>query len=652
MRISYEKPLMLFSLHDRMRSTILLIISIFLLVNHSLFAQVPESGDCLGAFPVCALNYNQQLSFSGQGAYPGEVNGAISCLNSGERNNSWYLITVQTPGNLGFNIIPNCDDADYDFAVFNLTNASCAEIATNAALEVSCNFSGATFPTPVTGANGGPNPQDSPFIPVLANEVYAIVVNNFTGANQCGYILDFGIPGSTAGILDLTEPEVNGLTTNVNCGSNSLTISYSEFVKCNTVRANEFVLLNPSGQNIPITGVIGTACVNGGAYEKEFVITLGQELFEGGDYILKGFGRVEDNCGNFSPDTQFVFFNLPTVLLTFDVTAVDCRLSNGTATANVDNSLGGTPPYLYTWTPSNQITQTATGLPFGWQYITVVDNQGCTVRDSIFIPDVSNFDVQVVVYEDTCSFGLGRIEAYPSGGNPYTVPPHPYGYEYFFDVTNQPNDRPFADSLITGDYVVSVVDSFGCRFETIVNVPDFRFSLVPDFLFSPDDDPITGILPTVQFLNQSENATEFIWDFDSGEFSTEFEPDYIFPGSGPFDVKLIAINPFGCKDSIVKRINIEFNLSFFAPNAFTPNNDNVNDSFRVIVTGILDSTFIMTIYDRWGQEVFRTLDVKDAWTGKKNNSGKDCPSGQYMYRLSFVDQSGKKSVINGRIFLL
>jgi PKD repeat protein len=98
---------------------------------------------------------------------------------------------------------------------------------------------------------------------------------------------------------------------------------------------------------------------------------------------------------------------------------------------------------------------------------------------------------------------------------------------------------------------MSVRDSFGCRYEIEFTVPDFRFNLEADFIFSPDENPITGILPTVSFLNQSENATDFTWYFDSGDVSTEFEPDYIFPGSGTYDVKLIAENPFGCKESII-----------------------------------------------------------------------------------------------------
>jgi hypothetical protein len=162
------------------------IVLLFTAISTVVRAQQPTSGDCLGAFTVCALNYNQDLSFSGEGNYLDEIDPASGiCLTSGERNNAWYLITVQTPGTFGFNITPNCDNADYDWALFDLTNANCQDIATDPTLELACNFSGSTFPTAVTGMNNGMNPQDEAVLNVVAGDVLALVINNFTGDNQC-----------------------------------------------------------------------------------------------------------------------------------------------------------------------------------------------------------------------------------------------------------------------------------------------------------------------------------------------------------------------------------------------------------------------------------------------------------------------------------
>ena len=622
---------------------------LFLSPWNKALAQQPTSADCLGAFIVCALNYNQELSFSGQGNYLNEIDNTASCLSSGERNNAWYIITVQTPGTFGFNITPNCDLSDYDWALFDLTNSNCSDIATDPTLELACNFAGSTFPTSVTGMNNGPNPQDSPMINANAGDVFALLVNNFSGDNQCGYILDFSI--STAGIIDLSAPELTAVTSQVLCGSNAITFTYSEFVKCSTVDYSDFLMIGPTGDTINITAVTSQACVNGGTYDKEFTLTLDQLLFEGGNYQIRAFGQVEDNCGNFNTDTLDLFFNINTVDVTAVLqTAVDCRLNNGAAEAQVN---GGVAPYTFNWQPAGQSAAIAQGLPFGWQEVTVIDGQGCRARDSVFVNDVNNFTVDIVVLPDTCSFGLGSAEAIVNGGRPFVDRPGiQQPYNYFWNVVDQQNDTTFVDSLLTGSYQMSVRDSFGCIYDLEFLIPDYRFNLIPDFTFSPDTNPIPGLLPTVSFINQSINATEFLWNFGSGDISTEYEPDYIFPGSGTYNVNLIAMNSFGCKDSISKPVTIDFFLNFFSPNAFSPNDDLVNDSFNIVLTGIMDSTYLMVIFDRWGEEVFVTRDLREAWAGKLNNTGKECPSGTYVYRTSFIDLSGKKHVIYGKVMLI
>lgn len=631
-------------------SRILLVLTVSLLAFGNAHAQTPLPGDCLGAYTVCAISYNQPLSFQGDGNYLGEINTTTSCLTNGERNNSWYIITVQTPGTFGFNIIPNCDNVDYDWALFDLTNSTCADIFSDPTLQVGCDFSGSFFPTSVTGMNNGPNLQDEPMINVVAGNVYALNINNFSGQNQCGYQLDMSI--SSAGIIDLTPPTLQAVTSQVSCGSTAITFSFSEFVKCNTVNVTGFSLTDPLGVDIPLTGITSIACLNGGLYDKEFTLLLGQQLVQGGSYEIQSFGRVEDNCGNFDPDTQSIFFTFNAVeIQTVNQTQlVDCRANNGIADVTTQF---GTGPIAYAWSPSGQTGQTAQGLGFGWQYVSVIDALGCIDRDSIFIEDINNFQVQVVILPDTCSFGLGSAFVLATGGTPFEDRPGiQQEYNYFWNVTDQQNDTTFVDSLLTGSYELSVTDSFGCQYSTIVNIPDYRFNLIPDFVFSPDTTPIPGIFPTVSFVNQSINATNFLWNFGSGEISTEYEPDYVFPGSGTYDVELIAMNSFGCKDSISKQVTIDFLYTFFAPNAFTPNDDLVNDSFNVVVTGIMDSTYLMVIFDRWGKEIYVTNDKKQAWSGKDSSSGKMYASGCYMFRSSFIDQSGKKHVVYGKVLLI
>ena len=168
-----------------------------------IYAQQPGAKDCVDAIPLLTWETTTYSSVAGEGVVLNEVNYSMSCLSSGERNSSWFKFYTTGDGLVNFNINPSCGDADYDFAVFDITNLGCAGIATNAEVEVSCNFSGSTFPTPATGANGGPFNQDEPPIAAETGRIYVLLVNSFTGQNFCDYTLDFS--GSTAQLGNFNE---------------------------------------------------------------------------------------------------------------------------------------------------------------------------------------------------------------------------------------------------------------------------------------------------------------------------------------------------------------------------------------------------------------------------------------------------------------
>ncbi len=141
-----------------------LLASIFILSTGSLFAQVPDEGDCLGAIPVCQNVYIEPSIFSGAGNYPNEiphcyVNCETCCPNNcldGEWNSAWYIFTVQQGGMLRFKIIPDNSSDDYDWAVFNLTTGRCEEIYNLVnQLQVSCNSAAFDGETGMMSSLGG-----------------------------------------------------------------------------------------------------------------------------------------------------------------------------------------------------------------------------------------------------------------------------------------------------------------------------------------------------------------------------------------------------------------------------------------------------------------------------------------------------------------
>jgi gliding motility-associated-like protein len=79
------------------------------------------------------------------------------------------------------------------------------------------------------------------------------------------------------------------------------------------------------------------------------------------------------------------------------------------------------------------------------------------------------------------------------------------------------------------------------------------------------------------------------------------------------------------------------------PNAFTPNGDGLNDTFRPVATGDLIRQFSMVIYNRWGQMVFETSDYSAGWDGK------DAPAGVYSWVISYSNHTGKVFKMRGSV---
>ena len=68
------------------------------------------------------------------------------------------------------------------------------------------------------------------------------------------------------------------------------------------------------------------------------------------------------------------------------------------------------------------------------------------------------------------------------------------------------------------------------------------------------------------------------------------------------------------------------------PNIFSPNGDNLNDLFEPFPYRYVDK-ISLRIFNRWGEEVFRTEDPSIQWDGKHKESGKLCADGVYYYTI-------------------
>lgn len=103
-------------------------------------------------------------------------------------------------------------------------------------------------------------------------------------------------------------------------------------------------------------------------------------------------------------------------------------------------------------------------------------------------------------------------------------------------------------------------------------------------------------------------------------------------------------NEYGCSSSDTINIFVtQGGEVLYIPNSFSPNQNYLNDLFFVYGTSV--RTIDIQIYDRWGELVFRTGDIKQGWDGKVR--GTMVEGGVYVYTVSCEWLSGVKTYRNG-----
>ena len=89
----------------------------------------------------------------------------------------------------------------------------------------------------------------------------------------------------------------------------------------------------------------------------------------------------------------------------------------------------------------------------------------------------------------------------------------------------------------------------------------------------------------------------------------------------------------------------------YIPNAFTPDGDGLNDKFRIVGLPPENITqFNLQIYNRWGQMVFSTNDILEAWDG--SNKGAVCTEGIYTWVIYYENNKKTKVSNKGSLMLL
>ena len=196
----------------------------------------------------------------------------------------------------------------------------------------------------------------------------------------------------------------------------------------------------------------------------------------------------------------------------------------------------------------------------------------------------------------------------------------------------------------SGDYTVRLDITTtlpGCDYTTTKDITVYELPTA-DFLVYPETPDI--FTAEIQGKDNSRGADSIRYFMSDGALFVSRDFAHKFLDSGQYEVKQWVSSAFGCLDSITKDIYISFAYNLYIPNAFTPNNDGINDNFKP--TGLGMKRYQMMIYNRWGEKVFESDENNVAWDGK------DALPGYYMYQIFAYDFRNNLHVYKGSVYLL
>ncbi|MEM6964692.1 MAG: gliding motility-associated C-terminal domain-containing protein [Bacteroidota bacterium] len=292
-------------------------------------------------------------------------------------------------------------------------------------------------------------------------------------------------------------------------------------------------------------------------------------------------------------------------------------------------AIGGTPPYQYLWEDENgnqyPNLPSIDGLSGGIYELVVVDANGCTTDAEFVLPGLEP-DLIIDITEISCpTLCDGRITVVPSadqGGQ------GPHTYEWSTgESTSSIGD------LCEGTYTITVTDDNGVTaVRTIEMIEPDPIQLTVNTFPGRADVIVLGGTPPYQYQWNSTITTDpFIENLDGG-----LQVLQVTDANGCQSEREEFVVPYGTDCLSAREV-------------ISPNEDGLNDVFYV---NCVENQIVgVTIFNRWGQEVFQTNDYDNTWqgTGKR---GEVLPEGGYFYVLEYDDPTGAKQVIKGALSIV
>ncbi len=203
----------------------------------------------------------------------------------------------------------------------------------------------------------------------------------------------------------------------------------------------------------------------------------------------------------------------------------------------------------------------------------------------------------------------------------------------------------------TYDIFLSITSPLGCTIDTVFEEL-IQILPSPDAAFGFSPQQPSSLEPAVQFTDLSRDAAWWEWTFDEHGQSFRQHPLFTFPDTGAQIIQLVVANLVGCTDTALQTLDVLPLVTLHLPNAFTPNEDALNELF--LPAGSFEGMrhFRLQIWNRWGELLFETTDPHQGWNGRKHNTGRPAPAGAYLVLVEFTTPRGERVQKREMVLLL
>lgn len=286
------------------------------------------------------------------------------------------------------------------------------------------------------------------------------------------------------------------------------------------------------------------------------------------------------------------------------------------------------------WTPSSFLSCDSCSNPIAIpdssiEYYAVNSVQGCDFIDSLHI-QVYQYPI-LNVSNDTTICIYNSVQLYSESNYPIQ-----WDYSQFLSCTSCNN--PIATPNFTSTFYVESNNVFCAVIDSVT------ISVLNIIVDAGKD---TIIIEGQSVILNGSGAQNYSWSPSLSLTDSSIANPIATPESST-TYYLVGISENGCKaiDS-VKIIVVSACDAIFIPNAFSPNNDGVNDYFKIISLGEIKLENFR-IYNRWGQLLFESENLNDKWNGTFNGIQEEI--GVYVYVASI--DCGEKKTIKGNVTLV